>query len=353
MIITKRIKVDNTQKNINIFESENVEDLLNFINDNLVKYSYKMNPTVERVLYKLMSNYDTISLKNFKKTFHNLSSEEYPSEARVVSRYNKYFWLIRGYTEHEANSQIKELQQIAASYITPEILAKKSLNTKLSRNYWLSNGYSEEYTDNILKELQGRGKSFYKNKGFCDEYIDRKINQRNKKWQESLAISIANDPTINSRKGKTYKELIQLYGKEKAISIIKSKLSNVTGYSKVGITFCETLVEHFKLNESECHFKDKEFFISDSKNFYKYDFKYNNIIIEFHGDYWHMNPNIYSENDIHNVTKKVAKDVWDHDKHKKIIAENRGYIVLTVWESDWLRDSESVIKKLEQYLCIK
>jgi very-short-patch-repair endonuclease len=58
-------------------------------------------------------------------------------------------------------------------------------------------------------------------------------------------------------------------------------------------------------------------------------------IIEVHGDYWHCNPTIYSENFI-NKTGITAKEKWNKDTDRKMYLESQGYKVTIVWESDLL-----------------
>jgi hypothetical protein len=68
---------------------------------------------------------------------------------------------------------------------------------------------------------------------------------------------------------------------------------------------------------------------------FRYDFyipKFN-IILEYNGDYWHTNPEIYHENKI--VDGKSAKDIWEKDNLKKKIAEDNGYRFYTIWERDY------------------
>jgi hypothetical protein len=70
----------------------------------------------------------------------------------------------------------------------------------------------------------------------------------------------------------------------------------------------------------------------------------NKRVIEFNGDKWHANPNIYKESDIPlKFTNKTAAQIWqeDIDKNKKAI--DNGYSLKIIWEKDYLRDKESVI----------
>jgi G:T-mismatch repair DNA endonuclease (very short patch repair protein) len=54
------------------------------------------------------------------------------------------------------------------------------------------------------------------------------------------------------------------------------------------------------------------------------------IVVEFFGNYWHANPEMYKENDeVHHGFK--ACDIWEKDK-KRLAALRKRYHVLVVWE---------------------
>ena len=74
----------------------------------------------------------------------------------------------------------------------------------------------------------------------------------------------------------------------------------------------------------------------------------NNIVIEFMGNYWHCNPLMYKEDYWHKKKCQYARDVWESDKIRKETLEKLGYIVYYVWESDYTRDKETVIRTLKE-----
>ena len=55
---------------------------------------------------------------------------------------------------------------------------------------------------------------------------------------------------------------------------------------------------------------------------------FNNKIIEFNGDYWHCNPNIFPSDYFNSVKQKTANEIWDYDKRKKECAEEYNNKVL-------------------------
>jgi G:T-mismatch repair DNA endonuclease (very short patch repair protein) len=72
-------------------------------------------------------------------------------------------------------------------------------------------------------------------------------------------------------------------------------------------------------------------FILDKK--YQYDFYIGNkIIIEVQGDYWHGNPLKYGEG--LKPLNDIQKFKIERDKIKKIYAEENGYKIVYIWESD-------------------
>jgi len=78
-----------------------------------------------------------------------------------------------------------------------------------------------------------------------------------------------------------------------------------------------------------------------------YDFKIldTNILIEVNGDFWHGNPCIYNKDDIiyHPFKSVKAKDLWKKDKDKKILAENKGYRLIYIWEKELKENKNNLL----------
>jgi hypothetical protein len=62
-----------------------------------------------------------------------------------------------------------------------------------------------------------------------------------------------------------------------------------------------------------------------------------NTIYEFHGDYWHGNPNIYNENEIHPINKKTFGDLFSDTMKRESILRNEGFNIITIWESEYYK----------------
>ena len=71
-------------------------------------------------------------------------------------------------------------------------------------------------------------------------------------------------------------------------------------YSKSSILWLDFLSKYYNINIQHAE-NDGEYLIPKTK--YKADgfCKENNTIYEFHGDYWHGNPNIYKDDDINTI----------------------------------------------------
>ena len=101
------------------------------------------------------------------------------------------------------------------------------------------------------------------------------------------------------------------------MKILKGFQKN-NGVSKISQIFCKALEgEILDIVVDFCLYDEKnnEICLSNKTNLkkYYYDFaviyKDKKKIIEFNGDFWHANPQMYSESYIHGVTKKTAKEI--------------------------------------------
>lgn len=84
-----------------------------------------------------------------------------------------------------------------------------------------------------------------------------------------------------------------------------------------------------------------QFFIIENRICKSYDFKIKGrpIIIEVDGDFWHGNPNV--KHHYENVDEVKTNDLM-----KDIIASERGYKVIRLWESDIKKDPSVILKVL-------
>ena len=74
--------------------------------------------------------------------------------------------------------------------------------------------------------------------------------------------------------------------------------------------------------------------------FYDFKVKGKNILIEFDGDFYHCNPEVFKEGP---ETKMQALNI-KNDLYKEKLAKANGYKLLRIWESDFKKKPKEVEK---------
>lgn len=124
-------------------------------------------------------------------------------------------------------------------------------------------------------------------------------------------------------------------------------------YSDIELEFIGKIVDNLKCkNKYYSALNGAQFFryFPSQKITHSYDFVIGNKIIEFHGDYWHCNPNIYESTYIHKVKCLSAKDIWDADNNKKSLIEQEGFLVMVIWESEYKSNPLQTIQKCLNFI---
>ena len=70
-------------------------------------------------------------------------------------------------------------------------------------------------------------------------------------------------------------------------------------------------------------------------------------IYEFHGDYYHGNPNKYNQTDINKKTNKSFKELYDNTLKKKQKCKELGYNYVEIWENDWV-NAIKLVKRIQR-----
>ena len=110
-----------------------------------------------------------------------------------------------------------------------------------------------------------------------------------------------------------------------------------------------------KLDHIDAYFatKNGEYFHYSKETecifFYDYVLKSKKKCIEFNGDYWHCNPEIYNDNDVGYFGYK-ASEIWEKDRVKNDTLIKEGFEILIIWESEYRKDKDSTIKKCKIFL---
>ena len=89
---------------------------------------------------------------------------------------------------------------------------------------------------------------------------------------------------------------------------------------------------------------------SSNKKQYIFDFKFENKLIEYHGDYWHCNPKVYTADHYNGKLHMTSEQKWNVDANKNKYAIDNGYVVLVIWERDFKNDKQGTIDKCLNFL---
>ena len=68
------------------------------------------------------------------------------------------------------------------------------------------------------------------------------------------------------------------------------------------------------------------------------------MILEYHGDFWHGNPELFNQEEINSVTKTTYGELYQSTIEKRHFCEESEYEYLSIWESEWIRGRNSIIK---------
>jgi len=82
-----------------------------------------------------------------------------------------------------------------------------------------------------------------------------------------------------------------------------------------------------------------------------------NIWVEFNGNYFHANPELYNEDDeifFGDGNTKTAKEIWESDKQRiNEIKKNIGIDPIIIWEREYRKDSENCLNKIYEQVKTK
>jgi uncharacterized protein YfbU (UPF0304 family) len=272
---------------------------------------------------------------------HSISIEDAIKEVKsfCVSNRTVDYWTSNGFSEDEAVRKIRELQTISSPR---------------SIQHWVDKGFSEVDARLKVSEIQKSFshmrknrtkdqfwicKEYWMTRGFSEDDAIAKIQEKKIDMANSIRSRYANLSTDDKRKNhplciEFYIERGMSYddGINRISEILQSRNSG-NFFSKISQDFCDSLDEFFHDDSTYYQKKNKEFGSWDHDNHRIYFYDYVNVtrkfVVEFHGDYWHV------ENDEKDIAKEMTM-------------RKRGYRYFVVWESDYRKDPTSCINNLKE-----
>jgi very-short-patch-repair endonuclease len=224
------------------------------------------------------------------------------------SIWSKKYWINKGFTEEEAKEKISELQS-ANSKKVPHRPEDQCFN----KLFWIKRGFSEEEAIQIVHEIQVKNSSKaskFKNHHHTAETKTQVSCSMSKHIQESGSKEWV---AHFGPGGSTSKSEIRLY------EFIKTNL----------------------FSEAES---------SASVGRYIVDIKCKNKIIEYFGEFWHMDPRRYPDDFINPKTHQSAKEKHLDDESRINKLESLGYEILIIWELDYHNDYDGCIEQIKLFL---
>jgi hypothetical protein len=81
--------------------------------------------------------------------------------------------------------------------------------------------------------------------------------------------------------------------------------------------------------------------------------KSSNTIFEFHGDFWHGNPELYDETEINPRVGMTYGELYNQTKTKSNLIIEKGFHLIEIWENDWKKFIISIKKIQNKWRSLK
>jgi very-short-patch-repair endonuclease len=226
-------------------------------------------------------------------------------------------------------------------------LSTSRTRSNLCKEYWIERGHSEIEAAEIISKRQMRDLSYYVDKYGEVEGFKRYTNS-NKLKSSSLENFIRR---LGEEDGT--KKYLEHKGKTGTASIQEKKMID--------------LIYNYYLSKKEntddlFSYKSKQFVIGIKKeDWAKYEQKCFLVdfcdnkrkkIIEFNGNVYHANPEMFKEYECPHPFKKdkTAGQIWKTEAERNLLISKFGYEILIIWERNFLENEEREIDKCIKFL---
>lgn len=288
------------------------------------KFNSKLD--IERFVVYTIYGKDVVDLKIKDYADKKLCCDDLKKESIDIIKYLKLLGIKRSSKEERSTDRykIKYKSSIVEKYGVENISQSDTIKDRVKKT--ISNKHSsyDEYRQLQLKKLRN---------GFNEYKTDlEKIAKTAKKCKE----------TINKKYGVENVSQID-HVRVKNSKNKKNKFSKMSYEDKLIATnearkaVCNRGGSESKI-ERRIHHCLVDLGIDFTKHVHLFNYNYDilildNLLIEVQGDMWHGNPLKYKSTDVI-MGKILVSDLWKKDQSKKFIAENNGYKVIYIWESE-------------------
>jgi hypothetical protein len=233
---------------------------------------------------------------------------------------NIQFWVNKGFSENQAKVLISKNQSNASKHVNYQ---KRLLPTNLE--YWTKKGFSKEESKQKVSKYQSTFTLEKCIEKYGEEEGKKRFTERQKKWLNSLLTNG----------------------------------NMVIGYSKISQELFYKILETYDIIDREKIYfatHNGEYKIEkENGGVWLYDFTdlKNKKIIEYNGDDYHGNPNKYKPYDNPNPFRKniTAQEMWDKDGKKLFQANEQGFEILVIWDSEYRwGNKQEIINKCINFL---
>ena len=217
--------------------------------------------------------------------------------------------------------------------------------------------YKKRYPDKSIAELFEIRQNFINKRKYLPENNPTTIEYYiNKGYNQDEAKILRR----NRQRTFTLEKCIEKYGESEGKKVFKERQIKWVeklqkSFLEKGTNNCSSSIKEIELVKELCkrlniEIPKKQKYITFENKHYAFDFEFNKKVIEYNGDYWHCNPQIYEKSFIHRTKKISAEEIWKEDENKIKAAKALGYEVLVIWESEYLLNKEYVIDKCINFI---
>ncbi len=329
-------------------------------------FNYQLNNPIEK---KIASNCLSFYKIKYGEDVGNLKYKKNIEKFHMNSPYKIKRWMDLGYSELEAIEKIKEYKSKKSTskegFIQRhgvekgEYLFKKFLETSLQTEDKFIERYGEKVGKSKFKEMCDKKaqntvfkKEYWMSKGFSVEESEK---LRKDFYDKNLATNKVDYWISKGYSEKDSIERIKKIHDSKFVKFNCASKESLKIFNKIINFLCERNIDYNIGLDGKCEFP---IYCKLNKKLYFYDFQIPslNIIIEYHGEKFHPNPNKLNNYEWKKWFTKTKSDIIDadtahrNDLYKKYLAEKNGYEYITVWSSE---NKSNKIKELIEHLTEK